>query len=459
MENSNVLLEHEERMNKWAVLLLWGCIMIGFSMVSAFSYIGIFPRPLENCLIVWLGGVGICIVNTIFYLVKKLRRFAKYFFIAGMYIIFFLVEIHVSMIPQFALWLLPVGISCIYFKPRLTVISSVLGFFLFFIPISMREYQGLDLIYYLITHVIDYTLLASIIVAISIQSKKLLIGLMERESKQGMLMEDMEKLVEKAKSISGQVFNSGQGLINAVNISENSVRGVAPVAVELSSTVEEVSATLDEISETSSRVAQTASKGGEDILEIYKQMDLIKSLVEKLAGMIDKMNRSSQKIGEVTEVISGIADQTNLLALNAAIEAARAGEYGKGFAVVAEEVRMLAENSAKAAGEVADLIRKVQSEAYGITGAMEEGLGVVDNGSKLIRETGSNMEGIIKSVQQVAEQISYIAVAVKEIEKSGQVVANTAEEQLAFIQQISAEARSLTAVADDLNKNLEVRSA
>ncbi|MCL5057555.1 MAG: methyl-accepting chemotaxis protein, partial [Actinobacteria bacterium] len=130
---------------------------------------------------------------------------------------------------------------------------------------------------------------------------------------------------------------------------------------------------------------------------MYGQMDLIKNLVQKLADMIGELNESSQKIGEVIGVISMIADQTNLLALNAAIEAARAGEYGRGFAVVAEEVRKLAENSGKAAGEIAALIKKVQLEAHGVSGAMEEGIGTVDSGSEMIRDMGKNIEGIIEA--------------------------------------------------------------
>ncbi|MFZ5591540.1 MAG: methyl-accepting chemotaxis protein [Bacillota bacterium] len=455
MAKGEVLNEHERKMNKWGIWLIWGCVLGGFSLAAITSYVGLFPKALISIVYAWIMGVAVCLVVTVFYVVERLNRYIKYALVFGITVIIFFVEVYISLIPQFALWLLPVGFSCLYFLPRLTLVAAVSNFIVFFVPFILREYAGQELYKFIVTHIIGYPLMTVVIIAISFQARKILLGLMEREYNQGRLMAEMEKLVAKARDISNQVSSSGQGLIKVVNASENLVRSVAPIAVELSSTVEEVSATLNEISEASNRVAQSAGKGGNAMREIYLQMDLIKSLVEKLAKMVEEMNESSQKIGEVTGVISSIADQTNLLALNAAIEAARAGEYGRGFAVVAEEVRKLAENSARAAGEVANMIKNVQSEVHEINSAMEDGINVVDNGSKLIRETGHNMEGIIEAVQHVAKQISHIASAVKEIEKSGQQVAYTSEEQLVIIQQISAEARNLTAVAEDLNRNLE----
>ena len=85
------------------------------------------------------------------------------------------------------------------------------------------------------------------------------------------------------------------------------------------------------------------------------------------------MGDQSNQIGQIVDVIKGIADQTNLLALNAAIEAARAGEQGRGFAVVAEEVRKLAEQSSTSAAQIATLIGNIQRETERAVGVMEKG--------------------------------------------------------------------------------------
>ena len=104
-------------------------------------------------------------------------------------------------------------------------------------------------------------------------------------------------------------------------------------------------------------------------------------MVEDLSSRIIDLGKHSQEIGQMLALITNIADQTNLLALNAAIEAARAGEHGRGFAVVAEEVRKLAEESGKAALEIAELVRIIQSNTEEAVDEAKAGARRVDEGS------------------------------------------------------------------------------
>ena len=110
------------------------------------------------------------------------------------------------------------------------------------------------------------------------------------------------------------------------------------------------------------------------------------------------INISSKKIAEITKVIDGIAFQTNLLALNAAVEAARAGEHGKGFAVVAEEVRNLAQRSAAAAKDTAELIDDCVDKA--------------NKGTELTNKCKETLQGIVDDVKQSTENTN---VALQEI--------------------------------------------
>ncbi len=120
----------------------------------------------------------------------------------------------------------------------------------------------------------------------------------------------------------------------------------------------------------------------------------------RVASTMDDIHASSTKIADIISVIDGIAFQTNILALNAAVEAARAGEQGRGFAVVAGEVRALAQRSAQAAKEIKSLI--------------DNSVGKVETGTRLVQDAGATMDEIVASVQRVSEVIGDISKATAE---------------------------------------------
>ena len=162
-------------------------------------------------------------------------------------------------------------------------------------------------------------------------------------------------------------------------------------------------------------------------------MNKIAEVVTEAASTVQELGNSSEKIGEIVQVIDDIADQTNLLALNAAIEAARAGEQGRGFAVVADEVRKLAERTTKATKEIASMIKQIQKETIGAVQSMEKGTVEVSKGKELVEKAGVSLNQIISSSQEVVDNVSQVAAA--------------SEEQSATSEQISKNIEAISSVA------------
>jgi methyl-accepting chemotaxis protein len=166
-------------------------------------------------------------------------------------------------------------------------------------------------------------------------------------------------------------------------------------------------------------------------------------VVSQVVDTMRGISESSRKIGDIINVIDGIAFQTNILALNAAVEAARAGEQGRGFAVVAGEVRTLAQRSAEAAKEIKHLI--------------EESVARVDRGSALVDRAGNTMHDVVDSIRRVTDLMSDISAASVEqsagVSQVGEAVTQmdeTTQQNAALVEQIAAAATELSGQAREL---------
>ncbi|MCZ3384932.1 methyl-accepting chemotaxis protein [Kosakonia sp. SOY2] len=248
----------------------------------------------------------------------------------------------------------------------------------------------------------------------------------------------LREMIAQIKESVTQVANASSeisaGNIDLASRTEEQAAAVVETAAsmeELTSTVKRNAENAREASKLAGVAADHARTGGGIVWDVVNTMGAI--------------TESSNKITEIISVINGISFQTNILALNAAVEAARAGEQGRGFAVVAGEVRALAQRSANAAKEIADLIK--------------ESVDRVHTGSEMANKAGSTMEQIVASVTNVSGIMSEISDASDEqsrgIDQIGKAVTeldSTTQQNAALVQESSAAASSLEEQASQLSR-------
>ncbi|OWV72180.1 chemotaxis protein [Rhizobium sp. R634] len=261
------------------------------------------------------------------------------------------------------------------------------------------------------------------------------------------LREDFNNSVEKLNETMHTVGANARAIGAGANEIRSSADELSRRTEQQSASVEETAAALEEITTTVRDAAKRAEEASQLVARTRLGAEKSGAIVRKAVSAMQQIEQSSAEIGNIIGVIDDIAFQTNLLALNAGVEAARAGEAGKGFAVVAQEVRELAQRSAKAAKEIKDLITTSGTQ--------------VQTGVSLVGETGKALDSIVHEVQEINQHVHAIAEASRE-QSIGLQEINTAvntmdqgtQQNAAMVEQSTAASHSLATEAAALNNLL-----
>jgi methyl-accepting chemotaxis protein len=254
----------------------------------------------------------------------------------------------------------------------------------------------------------------------------------------GQLLSAMRTMQAKLTEVIGSIKSGADEVSNASQEMSQGNTNLSQRTEEQASSLEETASSMEEMTATVKQNADNARQANQLAAGAREQAEKGGQVVSEAVSAMSEINTSSKQIADIIGVIDEIAFQTNLLALNAAVEAARAGEQGRGFAVVASEVRNLAQRSATAAKEIKGLI--------------QDSVGKVEDGSRLVDESGKTLEDIVTAVKKVSDIVAEIAAASQE-QSSGIEQVNKAIMQMdEMTQQNAALVEEAAAASEGMNE-------
>ncbi len=233
---------------------------------------------------------------------------------------------------------------------------------------------------------------------------------------------EMRTLVQQINAASEQVATESDGtrekttaLLAQTEQQTEEIGTATESIVSMAQSMEQLSESADGSAEVANGSVELAKQGSEAVTLTITGMNNMRDKMQETGKRIKRLGESSQQIGEIVGLIDDIAEQTNILSLNASIQAAMAGEAGRGFAVVADEVQRLAERSAEATKQIADLVNNIQSDTNEAVSSMEDATREVVENTRLADEAGR----ALGEIETVSDELSTLITA----------MANTARQQ------------------------------
>ena len=291
----------------------------------------------------------------------------------------------------------------------------------------------------------------------------------------GIIADLFNAIIENLKDIAVQVKDSAGQVSSSLTQNEGSVREIAEKAIaeaeqiqlalisvkEMSSSIQEVAENAEKTANISNDAYLSAQEGNNVMDRTVDSIQGLRTTIGDTSKKIKRLGESAQQISQVVALIDQIALKTNLLAINASVEAARAGELGQGFTAVAEQVGALAEQSANATQEIAQLITGIQQETQEVVAAMETGTTQVVDSTRLVEATKVSLGTVLNKSQEIDLLMKSISAATISQAETSQTVtevmmlnSKTSQERSQSSSQVAQAIQSTTKILGQLQDSV-----
>ena len=265
---------------------------------------------------------------------------------------------------------------------------------------------------------------------------------------------EMQKLADGFEAAVGEIIETVSSASTELEASAGTLTKTAERAQQVTTTVaaasEEASTNVQSVASATEEMASSVNEISRQVQESARMASEAVDQARKTNDRVSELSKAATRIGDVVELINTIAGQTNLLALNATIEAARAGEAGRGFAVVASEVKALAEQTAKATGEIGQQISGIQAATQESVGAIKEISGTIEKLSEIsstiaaaVEEQGAATQEISRNVQQAAQGTQQVSANITDVQRGAGETGSASSQVLSAAQSLSRDSNRL----------------
>jgi methyl-accepting chemotaxis protein len=267
---------------------------------------------------------------------------------------------------------------------------------------------------------------------------------------------DMIKMADDFEGAVGEIVETVSSASTELEASAGTLTKTAERAQQVTTTVaaasEEASANVQSVASATEEMASSVTEISRQVQESARMANDAVGQARSTTERVSELSKAAARIGDVVELINTIAGQTNLLALNATIEAARAGEAGRGFAVVASEVKALAEQTAKATGEIGQQITGIQGATQDSVNAIKEISGTIEKLSEIsatiasaVEEQGAATQEISRNVQQAAQGTQQVSSNITDVQRGAAETGSASSQVLSAAKSLSGDSRRLRA--------------